>query len=593
MLDTTETPDIESPGGRCAFVPERRPAFPVHYAVKAPNTDLIYGLKFLPLCLFFILVSVFTALSPAGAREVAGDPRPVAAEHPHAKQAIEVFYQERGYAAYWLAPSKNARGRRADHLMKALATVSSHGLSPARYRFDRLSADISALGPQSSFEERARLELALSGAFLLYLDDLRAGAADPEALGQAIYIDPSRPDPLRMLRELEQIDDVPAVLERIIPDDPRYNKLRTSLGQLTIQASSGGWGPKVPGSGVAPNETSAAVDALRRRLIAMGDLPPEPELMSGESSRVATYDERLQGAVARFQDRHGLTADGIAGPATLRALNQPVTRRIAQVILNLERLRWRANQRLGRRIEVNQAAFRMTVYDDSDVPLHEARVVVGKPERRLQTPEFSRSMSYLVLNPRWNVPRSIVMREFLPEAKADPQFFDKQNMILFHRGRKVNPLTDVDWAAMTPAEFGEHYGVVQKPGPGNALGNVKFMFPNGYNIYLHDTPSKHLFADESRAYSHGCVRIERPFALAWLLLSEQSKDPGTMIENILATGEETEVQLERPMPVHLMYLTSWVDHAGTLHFREDIYGRDEALARALHADAEQRQTSGL
>ena len=146
---------------------------------------------------------------------------------------------------------------------------------------------------------------------------------------------------------------------------------------------------------------------------------------------------------------------------------------------------------------------------------------------------------------------------------------------------------------MTPEVFGEHYGVIQKPGPGNALGNVKFMFPNGHNIYLHDTPSKHLFADQMRAHSHGCVRVERPFALAWLLLSEQSDNPGEMIENILAGGEETEVPLERPIPIHLMYLTSWVDHAGTLHFREDVYGRDEALARALHADVEARQSTGL
>ena len=262
-------------------------------------------------------------------------------------------------------------------------------------------------------------------------------------------------------------------------------------------------------------------------------------------------------------------------------------------MLNLERLRWRTTQDLKRRIEVNQAAFRMTVYDDENMPIHESRVVIGKSERRLQTPEFSRRMSYLVLNPRWNVPRSIVMREFLPEAKADPTFFERQNMDLYRRGKIIDATKDVNWEQMTPEIFGEHFGVIQKPGPGNALGNVKFMFPNGHNIYLHDTPSKHLFSTEMRAHSHGCVRVERPFALAWLLLSEQSADPGEMIENILATGDETEVPLERPIPIHLLYLTSWVDHEGTLHFREDVYGRDEALARALHADVEERQTSGL
>ncbi len=591
LLNTVENPDYKVCGELPAFAPKHRPALGIEYAVKPPKTDLMYGLKLAYCAFFFSLAAVFTVISPVEAREIPEDARPVAAEHPRAAEAIEIFYNERGLQPFWLTPADGLTN--ADHLLSALAASSSHGLSPARYKYDRLSVEVGALSPDTSFDERARIERALSSAFLLYLDDLRAGAADPEALNLKVHVDPARPDPLRMLRELAQINDVPSVLERIVPKNARYRKLRDALGRLTIQASSGGWGPTVPGKGLKPGETSVTADILRRRLIAMGDLPPEPELMSEASSQVSTYDERLQGAVAKFQDRHGLNADGIAGPATLRALNQPVTRRIAQVMLNLERLRWRTNQRLGRRIEVNQPAYRMTVYDDDDVPLHEARVVIGKSERRLQTPEFSRSMSYLVLNPRWNVPKSIVSREFLPEAKADPRFFEKQNMILFRLGKKIDPLTDVNWEQMTPEIFGDHYGVVQKPGPGNALGNVKFMFPNGHNIYLHDTPSKHLFSNEMRAHSHGCVRVERPFALAWLLLSDQSADPGAMIENILATGEETEVSLERPIPVHLMYLTSWVDHAGTLHFREDVYGRDEALARALHADVEERQTSGL
>jgi murein L,D-transpeptidase YcbB/YkuD len=563
----------------------------MEYAVKASKTDLLYGLKSTRLAIFLAFASVFAGVSVSSARETPQESRPVAAEHPRAAEAIEVFYNERGLQPFWLTPSDGLRN--ADYLLGALGDAASHGLSPARYRFDQLSSQVALLTPESSLDEVARLERALSSAFLLYLDDLRAGAADPEALDLKVHVDPARPDPLRMLREMAQINDVPQVLEQIVPTDPRYRRLRDALNTMTAQAKAGGWGPTVPGRGLKKGETSVAADALRRRLIAMGDLPPEPELMSTASSTVSTYDERLQGAVAQFQDRHGLVADGIAGPATLRALNQPIGRRIAQTMLNLERLRWRANQKLGRRIEVNQAAFRMTVFDDTDTPLHESRVVIGKSERRLQTPEFSRSMSYLVLNPRWNVPRSIVSREFLPAAKADPTFFERQNMDLYRRGKIIDATKDVNWEQMTPEIFGEHFGVIQKPGPGNALGNVKFMFPNGHNIYLHDTPSKHLFSQEMRAHSHGCVRVERPFALAWLLLSEQSADPGTMIENILATGDETEVPLERPIPIHLMYMTSWVDHTGTLHFREDVYGRDEALARALHADVEERQTSGL
>jgi murein L,D-transpeptidase YcbB/YkuD len=364
----------------------------------------------------------------------------------------------------------------------------------------------------------------------------------------------------------------------------RYRALRATVMRMMEQVRRGGWGETVEPGGLAPGAVSANVATLRKRLMAMGDLAVEPDL-SGVAAEadIAPYDERLMGAVAAFQQRHGLTADGIAGPATLRALNAPLGKRLAQAMLNLERLRWRQGRLHGRRIEVNQADFRMVVYDDANAPVHDARVVVGKQERRLQTPEFYDMMSYIVLNPTWTVPRSIIRREFLPEMQKDVTFFEKNNMLLLRGGRKVDPLT-IDWATETRESVSD-MTVIQRPGKGNALGNVKFMFPNGYNIYLHDTPSKHLFARDSRAFSHGCVRVERPFALAWLLLSEQTEDPGRMIEDTLAHGKETNVPLDRPIPINLMYLTSWVDEAGILNFREDVYKRDEILARALRANS--------
>lgn len=569
--------------------------FLAHHTAITPKIGLTGGAKTLLGALVFVLAGFLDGAPRAEALETAADIAAESRAHPRAQEAMDAFYTERGLQTFWMAETGGIR--RADLLLDALDGVAAHGLSLDRYGTAELRRRLGAMAfqPPGGFNEAMALDRDMSAAFLLYADDLKSGATNPREIGARIFIRQSRPDPLNLLRGMARAGNLSAALGTLAPVDPRYGALKDGLSRLMRQAEAGGWGEPVRGNGFAVGDTNRAVTTLRRRLIAMGDLAPEPELLDGSFAGASTYDDRVRLAVSVFQDRHGLDADGVAGPATLRALNEPLQRRMAQVVLNMERLRWRSTKELGRRIEVNQPAFRMSVYDETNTPVHEARVVIGKPERRLQTPEFSRKMSYMVLNPRWNVPRSIVVGEFLPSAKADPTFFARQNMVLYHRGKIIDGATDVDWATMTPEEFGEHYGVIQKPGIGNALGNVKFMFPNGHNVYLHDTPTKHFFDRPMRALSHGCVRVERPFALAWLLLSDQTAAPGPMIERILATGEETEVPLDNPIPVHLIYLTSWVDQNGTLHFRDDVYDRDEALARAMHADAgdQPRQTSEL
>ena len=515
-------------------------------------------------------------IEPVPLEAVPADAPTGAPDHPRVAEAIETFMLERGMAPFWLEPGMG----RAEALIATLRDAGSHGLVPARYKVEALALQVDALGEAPAPDALNDAERALSAAFVRFTSDLRAGAVDPAALGPKIKLRPRRPDPLAVLREGARVSDPALLMPALSPPDAGYRRLRDELARLTALAARGGWGGALAQRSLKPGEVSADVEALRRRLMASGDLPPEPDASVALPGAVAAYDDRLMGAVARFQDRHGLAADGLVGPKTLAALNQPLERRIAQVMLNLERRRWLDDVPTGRRIEVNQAAFRMTVFDEADTPLHEARVVIGKQKTRYQTPEFQNRMSYLVLNPRWNVPRSISVREFLPAVKADASFFETNDMLLLRSGQPVKP-ADIDWAAMTPEEFGEHYRVVQKPGPQNALGNVKFMFPNGHNIYLHDTPSKHLFSTAVRTHSHGCVRVERPFALAWLLMRDQVEEPGAEIERILEGGEETEVPLERPIPIRLFYSTAWVAHDGVLHFREDVYGRDEALARAL------------
>jgi len=473
---------------------------------------------------------------------------------------------------------------RAQALLARFDAAPGHGLSPSRYDSEALRGMVDAFTAAPDFEAGRALERAFSIAYLRYASDLVSGMIDPEDLEARVHVDPARADLGELLKRAANAPDVEALLDGLEPTNMRYRHLRAAVQRMMEQVRRGGWGETVDPGGLAPAAVSANVAKLRRRLMAMGDLAPEPDL-SGVTADpdIAVYDERLMGAVAAFQQRHGLTADGIVGPDTLRALNAPLGMRLAQAMLNLERMRWRQGQMHGRRIEVNQPDFRMTVFDDASAPVHDARVVIGQTERRLQTPEFNDYMSYIVLNPTWTVPKSIIRREILPDMQKDPGFLERNNMMLLKGGKKVDPAS-VDWKSLTRKTVAP-YSVVQRPGQGNALGNVKFMFPNGYNVYLHDTPSKHLFASDSRAYSHGCVRVERPFSLAWLLLSDQVEDPGTMIDETLATGKETNIPLERPIPITLLYLTSWVDEAGVLNFREDVYKRDEVLARALRANS--------
>ncbi len=513
------------------------------------------------------------ATAPAEAQQSVYDP--LAA-------AFDLFASDQNAPKLWVRGSDDLD--RAKALLARFQMAPGHGLSPSRYDVEKLRGMVETFEAEPGFEAAQNLERALSIAYMRYATDLVSGMVDPESLEVRVHVDPARISPVRLLNRAAQAEDVEALLDSLAPSNIRYRNLRAAVLRMMDQVNRGGWGDTVEPGGLGPGAVSANVAKLRRRLMAMGDLAPEPDLFGVTSDPdIAAYDERLMGAVAAFQQRHGLTADGIAGPATLRALNAPLGMRLAQAMLNLERLRWRQKKLTGRRIEVNQPDFRMTVYDDASAPVHDARVVIGKSERRLQTPEFNDHMSYIVLNPTWTVPRSIIRREILPDMQKDPTWLERNNMILLRGGKKIDPTT-VDWQAETRESVSD-MGVVQRPGKGNALGNVKFMFPNGYNVYLHDTPSKHLFASDSRAYSHGCVRVERPFALAWLLLSDQTDDPGTMIEETLATGKETNVPLERPIPISLIYLTSWVDEAGVLNFREDVYKRDEILARALRANS--------
>jgi murein L,D-transpeptidase YcbB/YkuD len=320
------------------------------------------------------------------------------------------------------------------------------------------------------------------------------------------------------------------------------------------------------------------VAALRARLLASNDAE-EARLAAGAPAGPEMYDPQLEAAVLRFQHRHGLAQDGKVGPRTLAALNVPVDERIRQMVLNLERRRWMPDDRGERYVFVNLADFELKVVHEPKT-VFDTRVVVGAPYHR--TPAFSAEMTYLEINPYWNVPPSIARNELLPEIKADPGYLAANGFELLadwnDSATAIDPWS-VDWSRIAADDFA--FRLRQRPGEGNALGRIKFMFPNPFNVYLHDTPARHLFEKAERSFSHGCIRVEQPESFGAVVLDGQDDWSLELIKGAIARGERMIVPLERPLPVHVEYLTAWVNKDGTVHFRNDVYGRDARLAEAL------------
>jgi murein L,D-transpeptidase YcbB/YkuD len=483
----------------------------------------------------------------------------IAAERAGLGPAAAV-YAARADAPIWMTEDR----ARADALIAALRDAESHALPPSRYAPDRLAA-LMETGPV------AEAEIALSRAFMLYARDLSSGLIDPRSLSSNIRTQVQRLDPAALLAAAADAPDMAAYLAALAPADPAYARLRA--GYAALRDAAADWGaPLATGRTLRPGDRDERIVALRARLAALGDeagvAPADP----------AVFDDALAAAARAFQRRHGLNADAVVGPRTFAALNAARTWRLDQIAANLERMRW-LNQPLGhRRIVVNLADFRVTL-SEGDRVLFDERVIIG--QRQHQTVEFSDEMEYLVLNPTWHVPRSIATQELLPQLQEDPAMLARRNMTLARTDGGPLPLdpTTHDFTNYTAADF--PYRIRQRPNAGNALGQVKFMFPNDHAIYLHDTPTRRLFARDNRTFSHGCVRVQDPLRLAELLLAPQEDDPRGFIDSVLATGRERYVNLVDHVPVHLIYRTAWVGEDGRFQFRDDVYDRDAKLLAAL------------
>jgi len=468
-----------------------------------------------------------------------------------AAPGLPCFYERRNFAPAWSGDA--GPGRTADELLAALADAPADGLSAERYRLAGLRQQVSQARAQATASDLAELDLRLTDAFLRLAADLHNGAVNPELIYSDCELDIPETDLPVVLAAALASGEIRRTLADLAPAHAGYRSLRAALATYREIADRGGW-PAVPrGPALRLGGSDARVDALRQRLEATGELAPGAAGPDADAADL--FDAPLAAAVQRFQERHGLDADGVVGPGTVDALNVPAAARVRQIEINLDRWRWLPRDLGERHIVVNIAGFSLAVVE-AGAPVLAMRVIAGKPTTR--TPMFTGSMTQVVLNPYWNVPANIARNEILPRLKREPGYLASEGMEILPGGQ-----------------------IRQKPGPKNALGRIKFLFPNRFNVYLHDTPSRALFSRTVRSFSHGCIRIEKPQELAEYLLRDDPAWTAERIAAALATGRERWIPIPRPLPVHLAYWTAWVDAGGQVQFRDDLYGRDKPLYEIL------------
>jgi murein L,D-transpeptidase YcbB/YkuD len=477
------------------------------------------------------------------------------------------FYERRGFRRAWV------ESRTIDQLIRAIGESAADGLDPRDYHqalLDRIRGEVAARGP-SDAALLADYDLVLTDALVRLGYHIMFGKVDPER------VDPN----WNMAREIHgfvpaaeiqrmlESGDVYQALEREKPAHQVYTALKRELARYRQIEASGGWPLMPAGPALRVGATDARVPMLKRRLQATGDL------VASAHDTSTRYDSALANSVRSFQERMGADSDGVLGEGTRSALNVPVGKRIQQIRLNLERGRWVLHHLDSTFVVVNIAGYNVAYVRDGRT-VWRSRAVVGLPYRR--TPIFRDTITYLVFNPTWTVPSGILGRDMLPLLKRGGIRALPEGMrILDRSGRRVDA-SRIDWSRYSASSF--PYVLRQDPGPRNALGLVKFMFPNRYLVYLHDTPSRELFNESARAFSSGCIRVERPFELAELLLADASWSSDS-IARVVKTGRMRTVHLRRPTPVLLLYWTAWADDQGRANFRPDIYQRDVRLARAL------------
>ena len=496
----------------------------------------------------------------------------------HGKNAADIdkrltgIYYGNELKPFWIEDGKP--GPRAADILAVLEDAESQGLEPASYFVDKIhqywgSQDTAGL---------VRLDILLTLGMMRYVADQHEGRiepreVDPELFATARDVEVDW-DALRQMAF--EAPDMKAFLDQQAPPFLQYRELQKKLAEYRALAAKGGWPSISAGETLKPGMENPRVNMVRKRLAVTGDLAPE-------NMDSAVFDTALEKAVKRFQQRHNLTPDGAVGKQTLAAMNVTVETRIDQIVLNMERYRWLKRTLMGDRlVAVNIAGFEAVAGKAGkfDVTMP---VIVGKTYH--ETPVFSDTIKYVVFNPYWNLTPSIASNETLPKLKKDSHYLKKHNMRIFKGWGPDAPeldATKIDWSKVSKKDM-NGYRVRQDPGPDNALGTVKLVFPNKYNVYLHDTPAHGLFKKEQRAFSHGCIRMDRPAEMAaWVLGGEEKGWSLARVNEIIASRKRQVAVLDQPVPVYILYRTAFVNpEDSTLYFYEDVYGRDNLLAKAL------------
>ncbi|MDO1451504.1 L,D-transpeptidase family protein [Rhodocytophaga aerolata] len=491
----------------------------------------------------------------------------------YAYQSFIDFYRHRECKPAW----NNLQGPlpQADSLIAVLQAAPEEGLLYT-YFLDKLTQAeqevIESLSgttwPDSvQLAKIAHFDFLLTGSYLTYASHLLSGKVDPDQFDVTWIAHPRKRNLAPLLEQAISTKNIKASLEQVLPAFPQYAALKQALAQYTAIAQKGGW-PSLPEDKILQlGDTADMIATLRQRLTLTNDLRTSTGTTDGN-----IFNEELAEAVKKYQHRNGLKADGIAGKNTIAQMNISVEKRLEQIQVNLERLRWMPDTLGKQYVLVNIPEYKLRVVEERQQVL-EMKVIVGREYH--STPVFRDSIEYIEFSPTWTVPLSIARNEILPMLKKDSSYLEKDGFIVYENwhsdSSQLNPY-QIKWRKIKPENF--TYRLVQPPGPSNPLGQVKFMFPNPLAIYLHDTPSQRLFNKKNRAFSHGCVRVSKPVALARYLLKDLANWDEQRIEKNMNRQEPKVVSLPETIPVQFIYQTAFVDEDNLVNFRKDVYGHD-------------------